>query len=67
MNTGRIFSEDIGMEFSLQKCVDLVMKQGKLVEIADMRVRVEENGMRNTESYVESWVGYGKCSLQLSR
>ena len=30
MNTMRIFSDDIGMEFGLQKCAILVMKRGKI-------------------------------------
>jgi hypothetical protein len=32
MNTVRIFSSDIGMEFGLQKCAILVMKRGKIEE-----------------------------------
>lgn len=32
INTVRIFSGDIGMEFGLQKCAILVMKRGKTVE-----------------------------------
>ena len=37
INTVRIFSEDIGMEFGLQKCAILVMKRGKVEhDTADM-------------------------------
>jgi hypothetical protein len=35
MNTVRIFSEDIGMEFGLQKCAILVLKRGKTEEGTD--------------------------------
>ena len=32
VNTGRIFSEDIKMEFGLPKCGVLIMKRGKVVK-----------------------------------
>ena len=35
INTVRIFSDDIGMEFGLQKCAILVMKRGKMEEGTD--------------------------------
>ena len=34
----RICSQDIGMEFSLEKCSMLVMKNGKLKELEDLEV-----------------------------
>ena len=32
IQTVRIYSSDIGMEFGLEKCASLVMKRGKIVE-----------------------------------
>jgi hypothetical protein len=38
VNTVRLFSEDIRMKFGLQKCATLVMKRGKKVEDAGIRM-----------------------------
>ena len=42
VQTVRIFSEDIGMEFGIQKCAMLVMEKGKIAksvhELADGKV-----------------------------
>ena len=32
MQTVRVFSEDIGMEFGIEKCTMLVMEKGKIVK-----------------------------------
>ena len=32
IQTVRVFSEDIGMEFGIEKCAVLVMKRGKVVK-----------------------------------
>ena len=32
LQTVRVFSEDVGMEFGIEKCVMLVMKKGKIVK-----------------------------------
>ena len=32
VQTGRVFSEDIGMEFGIEKCAVLVMEKGKIVK-----------------------------------
>ena len=36
MNTVRVFSQDIGMEFGLEKCAIVLMKRGRLEETSDM-------------------------------
>ena len=32
VQTVRVFSEDIGMEFGIEKCATLVMEKGKIVK-----------------------------------
>ena len=32
MQTVRVFSEDIGMEFGIEKCTMLVMEKGRIVK-----------------------------------
>ena len=50
INTVRVFSDDIGMEFGLKKCGVVVMKRGKVVkhdgvDLPDgCRMSVEEDG-----------------------
>ena len=34
----RVFSEDIGMEFGIEKCAMLVMEKGKIVKSVDMEL-----------------------------
>ena len=38
IQTVRIFSEDIGMEFGLDKCAILIMKRGKTVEAEGVKL-----------------------------
>ena len=53
VQTVRVFSEDIGMEFGIEKCAMLVMKKGKIVksvgiELSDGKVI---NSLQEGESY----------------
>ena len=38
VQTVRVFSEDIGMEFGIEKCAILVMKKGKIVKSVDIEL-----------------------------
>ena len=48
VNTVRIFSEDIKMEFGLSKCGVLIIKRGKVVE-RDGLCMPDDTMMRNIE------------------
>ena len=53
VQTVRVFSEDIGMEFGIEKCAMLVMKKRKIVksvgtELSDGKVI---KSLRESESY----------------
>ena len=52
VQTVRVFSEDIGMEFGIEKCAMLVMEKGKImksvgIELPDGKVKSLQDG----ESY----------------
>ena len=36
VQTGRIFSDDIGMEFDIDKCATLVLKRGKITKFDEI-------------------------------
>ena len=38
VQTVRVFSEDIGMEFGIEKCAMLVMEKGKIVKAAGIEL-----------------------------
>ena len=38
VQTARVFSEDIGMEFGTEKCATLVMEKGKMVNSVDIKL-----------------------------
>ena len=62
MNTVRIFSDDIGMEFGLQKCAILVMKRGKIEMGTDdmiMPAGGEIKAMRKDSDY--RYLGVLEC------
>ena len=40
VQTGRVFSEDIGMEFGIEKCAMLVMGKGKIVKSVGIELPV---------------------------
>ena len=42
IQTVRIFSEDIGMEFGLDKCAVMIMKRGKQIEANGVRLPDEK-------------------------
>ena len=56
VNTVRIFSEDIKMEFGLSKCGVLIMKRGKVVE-SDGLCMPDGTMMRNTEESGYKYLG----------
>lgn len=56
VNTVRIFSEDIKMEFGLSKCGVLIMKKGKIVE-SDGLCMPDDTMMRNIEESGYKYLG----------
>ena len=56
VNTVRLFSEDIKMEFGLSKCGVLIMKRGKVVE-SDGLCMPDGTMMRNTEEGGYKYLG----------
>ena len=48
VQTVRVFSEDIGMEFGIEKCAMLVMEKGKIVKLPDGKVI---KSLQECESY----------------
>ena len=48
MQTVRVFSEDIGMEFGIEKCAMLVMEKGKIVKSVGIELT---DGRKEGESY----------------
>ena len=38
VQTARVFSEDVGMEFGTEKCATLVMGKGKMVNSVDIKL-----------------------------
>ena len=53
IQTVRIFSEDIGMEFGLDKCAVMIMKRGKQIEANGIRLPDEKKirSLKEDESY----------------
>ena len=56
VNTVRIFSEDIKMEFGLPKCGVLIMKRGKVVKSEGISM-LDGNMMKNIEEVVYKYFG----------
>ena len=54
IQTGKIFSENIGMEFGLDKCAILIMKKGKTVEAEGVKFPDERKirSLKEDESYI---------------
>ena len=48
VQTVRVFREDIGMEFGIEKCAMLVMEKGKAIELPDGKVM---KSLQEGESY----------------
>ena len=53
VQTGRVFSEDIGMEFGIEKCAMLVMEKGKIVKSVGIEFPVGKviKSLQEGESY----------------
>ena len=53
VQTVRVFSEDIGMEFGIEKCVMLVMEKGKIVKSAGVELPDDKiiKSLQERESY----------------
>ena len=53
IQTVRVFSEDIGMEFGIEKCAVLVMKRGKVVKSEGIKLPDYETiqGLKDGDSY----------------
>ena len=53
MQTVRVFCEDIGMEFGIEKCAMLVMEKGKIVKSVDIELPVGKviKSLQEGESY----------------
>ena len=43
VQTVRIFSDDIGMEFGIDKCATLVLKGGKLQNLMEFHSRMDKS------------------------
>ena len=56
VNTVKIFSEDIKMEFGLPKCGVLIMKRGKVVKSNGISMS-DENMMKNIEEGGYKYLG----------
>ena len=53
VQTVRVFSEDIGMEFGIEKCAIVVMEKGKIVKSVGIELSDGENikSLQEGESY----------------
>ena len=51
VQTVRVFSEDIGMEFGIQKCTMLVMEKGKIVKLIELPDGKVIKSLQEGESY----------------
>ena len=62
MNTVRIFSDDIGMEFGLQKCAILVMKREKIEKGTDDMIMPGEGEIKTVgENSDYRYLGVLEC------
>ena len=59
IHTVRIYSRDIGMEFSIEKCAMLVMKSGKrhLTDGWNYQTRIRENHSQKTKP-TNTWASW---------
>ena len=53
VQTIRVFSEDIGMEFGIEKCTMLIMEKGKIVKSVGIELPDDKviNSLQEGESY----------------
>ena len=59
VQTVRVFSEDIGMEFGIEKCAMLVMEKGKIVLEDKMKLNVLKEYIRRLEKILKSKLNDG--------